>query len=573
MNAVRRIGIGCTIAVCAWLMAPGSAFALTDPLSSVDPRPLPGPYLVGCSDVAQNFASASSDGDRGIYWEGTSLGGAGHYVTQLLAEPQGAFIYNVNVPNVRGLFTTFAGQPVPYAAIVCYPTSAGNTRPDYPYDAALTKFVPKMQRGSEPPLWADANVRYPVLLYSHGLSGSPLSGEYLQTITSFASYGYVVVAPFHGDGRFADVSIDGLSDMVNLFLKGGFREVVELQSIRPLSLQSALDTLLTDANYRDHVDADKVSGFGASLGAESLLLFSGAQLTTDFFPRLKSSRVMIDTRLKAITGYVPYFGQRLLPAFGDDQNGVDGMAVPFLGIVGTADETAPLSLTEQGVNRMQGARYVVAFDGLTHTLRLADLPDIYTWTLTFFDAYLYNSSAARAQIARMNEVRGGAVDSVHVAYTPPLPPANGEQMPVYRFFDNNAGGHFYTIYESEKNTVLQNYNWFRYEGIGFYASPVPQAGMLPVYRLADTRAGGHFYTIYESEKNAVIQSYIWFREEGIGFYAYPVQQPNTLPVYRFVNMNTGGHFYTIYESEKNTVAQSYNWFRYEGIGFYAYPPP
>ena len=45
--------------------------------------------------------------------------------------------------------------------------------------------------------------------------------------------------------------------------------------------------------------------------------------------------------------------------------------------------------------------------------------------------------------------------------------------PLYRFFNNNAGGHFYTIDEAEKNTVIQNYNWFRYEGIGFYAYPVP----------------------------------------------------------------------------------------------------
>ena len=94
-------------------------------------------------------------------------------------------------------------------------------------------------------------------------------------------------------------------------------------------------------------------------------------------------------------------------------------------------------------------------------------------------------------------------------------------LPVYRFFNNNAGGHFYTIDEAEKNTVIQNYNWFRYEGIGFYASPAPQPGTLPVYRFFNNNAGGHFYTIDEAEKNTVIQNYNWFRYEGIGFYAYP----------------------------------------------------
>jgi hypothetical protein len=145
-------------------------------------------------------------------------------------------------------------------------------------------------------------------------------------------------------------------------------------------------------------------------------------------------------------------------------------------------------------------------------------------------------------------------------------------MPVYRFFNNNAGGHFYTINEPEKDTVIQDYNWFRYEGIGFHASPLAQPGMLPVYRFFNNNAGGHFYTINEAEKDTVIRDYNWFRYEGIGFYASTVAQPGTLPLYRFFNNNAGGHFYTITEAEKDTVIQNYNWFRYEGIGFYAYPP-
>ena len=107
----------------------------------------------------------------------------------------------------------------------------------------------------------------------------------------------------------------------------------------------------------------------------------------------------------------------------------------------------------------------------------------------------------------------------------------------------------------------------------FQAYPVQQPGTLPVYRFFNTIAGGHFFTIDEAEKNTVIQNYQWFRPEGIGFYAYPVQQPGTLPVYRFFNTIAGGHFFTIDENEKNTVIQNYLWFRPEGVGFYAYPSP
>lgn len=44
---------------------------------------------------------------------------------------------------------------------------------------------------------------------------------------------------------------------------------------------------------------------------------------------------------------------------------------------------------------------------------------------------------------------------------------------VYRFFNNNAGGHFFTSSESEKATVINNYNWFRFERPGFYAYHSP----------------------------------------------------------------------------------------------------
>jgi hypothetical protein len=142
-------------------------------------------------------------------------------------------------------------------------------------------------------------------------------------------------------------------------------------------------------------------------------------------------------------------------------------------------------------------------------------------------------------------------------------------FPVYRFFNNNAGGHFFTISESEKNTVINHYNWFRYEGIAFHAYPTQQPGTLPIHRFFNNDAGGHFFTISESEKNTVINNYNWFRYEGTGFYAFPMQQLGTLPVHRFFNNNAGGHFFTISESEKNTVINNYNWFRYEGIGFYA----
>ena len=152
-------------------------------------------------------------------------------------------------------------------------------------------------------------------------------------------------------------------------------------------------------------------------------------------------------------------------------------------------------------------------------------------------------------------------------------PTLTDASPVYRFYNTNGGGYFYTINEDEKDAVIQSYKMFTYDGIGLYAFPTAQQGTLPVYRF-NNNGGGYFYTINEDEKDAVIQYYSnWFTYEGIGFYAFPTAQQGTLPVYRF-NINSGEYFYTINEDEKNAVIQNYSsWFTYEGVGFYAYLTP
>ena len=43
-----------------------------------------------------------------------------------------------------------------------------------------------------------------------------------------------------------------------------------MQAVRPLSLSAALDAVLNHPDFRDHVDAANVVGFGASQGGESL---------------------------------------------------------------------------------------------------------------------------------------------------------------------------------------------------------------------------------------------------------------------------------------------------------------
>jgi len=127
-----------------------------DSLAVVDPLP-PGPYAVGCSNVAQDFSRVQPGESAQNYWEGYPDGSRERYVTQLLADPADALVVDVTVPDDRDLYTNRAAQHVPYALLVCYPTSADNPYPDYALPSGQS--VPHMQQGAQPPIFADANAR------------------------------------------------------------------------------------------------------------------------------------------------------------------------------------------------------------------------------------------------------------------------------------------------------------------------------------------------------------------------------------------------------------------------------
>lgn len=206
----------------------------------------------------------------------------------------------VTTPNERTLFRSIAGQQVMYVLIACYPTSSDNHRADFPLPAG--NVIPHMQAGADPPMFADGAARYPVILFSHGYGGSPISSDHIPAPSIFASHGYVVVAPFHGDARFSYPKIQDFGDASEVLPH--FDGFVAFQALRPLSLTTSPE------------------------------LF--AQVTSD-------------PRLNAAVGFEPYFRQAFLPAFGRDQHGLDHVTLPYLGISGTADTTAPLDFAQLGI--------------------------------------------------------------------------------------------------------------------------------------------------------------------------------------------------------------------------------
>ena len=544
----------------------------------VPPLP-PGPYTVGCSNIEQDFGRVPPGESPADFWDGSPRGNTARYVSDLLVDPPHAFVVLQTVPRDSNLYGPYVGENYAYVSLVCYPTDAGNPYADYPLPTG--NVVPHMQRGADGPIFPPGSGRLPVLLFSHGLSGSPIDGDYIDAVRLFASNGYVVVAPFHGDLRFADINLDNLSDAFYALVH--IKTFVAMQAVRPLSLATALDAVLAHPAFRDHVDADHVTGFGASLGGESLLLMGGAALTTTV--GLSSSQVMLDPRLKAAVGYVPFFGIDVFPVFGRDLAGLDTVTLPFLAISGTADTTAPISVTERGIKRLTDTRQLVALTGVEHGFDPRYADDIFTWSLRFLAGQVSADPVPRATSARMTSVTGAGDDVERIDYMAPSvvkTAAGGTPIEaiVVEYY-NETLQHFFITAEPAEQAMLDAGiivpGWDR-TGYQFKVRPASATIGLSACRFFGTPPLGpnsHFFTIDAAECAKVKANPLW-TYEGIAFLADPPAAgdcaSDRIPVIRLYNNGMGGqanHRYTTSRYEVRAM-QGAGWVL-EGAVFCAIP--
>ena len=560
------------LSLCTCLVQAAAAQSSNDSLAVVPPIG-PGTYPVACSNVAQDFSRLTPGDTPDAYWEGEPGPNGGRYVTSLLADPANALVVNFNLPDDTELFGRFARSQLSYLVLVCYPTGSDNARPDYVLPNG--KAVPRMQRGAEAPLFATDRARYPAVLFSHGLSGSPLSADYLDAVTLLASYGYVVIAPFHGDARIADIQLEDLNDLAYAILH--FSDYTAMQAARPLSLSAALDAVLANPAFAARIDPAQIGGYGGSLGGESLLLMAGARLTTTI--GLSSKQVENDTRLKAAVGYVPYFGQVILPAFGRDQHGLDGMMLPYLAISGTADTVAPIAQTAIGMDRLTFTRELVALEGVQHGFDRTASPDIFTWSLTFLGGNVQDDPIMRARSARMTQVAGGGADMVLLDYVAPLPP-NADQRIAIEYY-NAALNHYFITAEPAEAAMLDAgivVPGWRRTGFDFKVHAVDSPNGRSACRFFGTPGIGpssHFFTIDAAECAKVKANPFW-TYEGLAFNAdAPVLEDcpsDRVPVVRLYNNGMGGQanhrFVTSHSEIRAMLAQG--WIR-EGAVFCGLP--
>ncbi|HLX24521.1 MAG TPA: hypothetical protein VKR38_14335 [Usitatibacter sp.] len=501
-----------------------------------------GKFSVACTNIEQNTSLIASGASASDYWEGRN----GHYVTDLMLNPTPVTDFFVPVPENRSLYVNHHGGTVPFAAIICYPTTASNTDPNYTLPGS-GDVIPHMQPAGQAPKFLTVGEYYqtlglespfselngftatlPTIVFSHGLTGSPISTGYVTVLVQLAAQGFIVAGVFHGDPRFSIVRIETVSDAI--YLIANFGEVVELEALRPLSLKVMLDKLLADPDFGKAISTTQIGGFGASMGGAAMTYLAGGWMSTTIGAHCDEP--VHDPRISAFAGYVPWAGYSFLPAYCSDESGAAFVNKPYLAMSGTADTTAPLPQMKEAVNNFTNTRYMVELQDGQHELRPQDAPMVMTWIVTYFNTYLHTAySPAFGQLAKMNNVSGpGRVTNMTVDVHIPFP-NSGSELTVQELYNPVLNHYYYTMDASDAARLTTSpYSSWTATGNGFKAWPSAyitggnQWTLSPVCRFdlaGRAGAGFSFFSASQSDCDMLKTNRGW-NYYGTAWWAVPV---------------------------------------------------
>ncbi len=223
---------------------------------------------------------------------------------------------------------------------------------------------------------------YPLVIVSHGYPGSRVLMTWLTE--NLASKGYVVVAIDHTESTHGDNA--GFSSTL---LNRALDDLFVLNELAKMNASNS-QTFLTDM-----VDTNHTAVVGYSMGGYGALNVAGVGVN----PAAVSTAVpggklairqtgnpvyaaSIDPRIKAIVALAPWGG----PVF--DAEGLKGLKVPALFIVGSADTVAGYAnvqrFYEQAIN---ADRYLLVFQNGSHNIAVNPVPLIATTKLADYQHY------------------------------------------------------------------------------------------------------------------------------------------------------------------------------------------
>ncbi|WP_420412682.1 matrixin family metalloprotease [Roseibium sp.] len=140
---------------------------------------------------------------------------------------------------------------------------------------------------------------------------------------------------------------------------------------------------------------------------------------------------------------------------------------------------------------------------------------------------------------------------------------------VYRLYNHQTNGHFFTASAAERNQIVSELAHFTFEGTAFGATSTPtsKSGELEIYRFLNTTNGAHFFTASEAERDSLIHTSAVYAYEGVAYYGFEQGTANTQELYRFFNADTGIHFYTASAAERDSTIVNLPQFQYEGLAY------
>lgn len=143
--------------------------------------------------------------------------------------------------------------------------------------------------------------------------------------------------------------------------------------------------------------------------------------------------------------------------------------------------------------------------------------------------------------------------------------------PVFRFYNDATGAHFYTGGADERDVIIANFPTYHYEGVAFGAAHAITEDTAPLWRFFNTVTKAHFWTISVEERDAVIENLPMYIIEGRAFDAYTTQVEGTVPVWRFYNTLSGTHFYTSGVEERAYIEEHIPTLTLEGVAYFVEP--
>lgn len=162
-----------------------------------------------------------------------------------------------------------------------------------------------------------------------------------------------------------------------------------------------------------------------------------------------------------------------------------------------------------------------------------NLVAVYRFQSRRTDKYLYTASESEKDKLIDREAEAWEFEGVaYYVYKTQVVPG---LKPVYRFWSAKNSTHLFTISESEKDRLIAEYSTdvWAFEGAVFYAYPEGSQpeGAKPVYRFWSDRLGGHFFTIDEAEMEQYRADTGMWTFEGVAWYGfdelYVTEEPET----------------------------------------------